>query len=223
MTRAGALTLALLVAGCASSPPPAPTTPRDPQAVSDPRVSELRILVSELVDRMEVMQARMSRMEDVLTQLAAESPAPRQDAPRRVGADGAAEIGRYLSASDAAESYREALVMFGRGQNNEARERFSAVYRTDPAGELADNALYWIGETHFVMNEFREAIRFYDRVVSNFPSQNKAPDALHRKSLALVKLGDLSLAKRTLETLIEQYPYSTAASAARRELERIRY
>jgi len=46
---------------------------------------------------------------------------------------------------------------------------------------------------------------------------------MHRKSLSLVKLGDLSLAKRTLELLIDRYPYSTAAAAAKQELERIRY
>lgn len=210
--------------------PPAPATSPAPAAVTDPRVSEMRVLVLELVDRMEVMQSRLNRMEDVLVQLAASDTtretATRSEAapaPRGAAADNRAAVQRYQSASDAADRYREALVMFGRGQNDQARTAFTEVYDADPVGELADNALFWIAETHFVMNDFSEAIRYYDRVVNEFPSQNKAPDAMHRKSLALVKLGDLSLAQRTLQSLIERYPYSTAASAARQEIERIRY
>lgn len=231
MTRSGGaragtfLIIVSLMSGCASTPtppPPPPAASTGSVAATDPRVSELRILVLELVDRMEVMQSRMNRMEDVLVQLS-DGLSGEATASRESVADDVAAVRRYESASDAADGYREALVMFGRGQNDQARSRFETVYATDPAGELADNALFWIAETYFVMKEFREAIRYYDRVVNEFPSQNKAADALHRKSLALVKLGDLTLAKRTLESLIERYPYSTAASAAKQELERIRY
>lgn len=231
MTRTGGaragtfLIIVSLMSGCASTPAPPPPPPAGsigPVAATDPRVSEVRILVLELVDRMEVMQSRLNRMEDVLVQLS-DGLSAETSGSRESVADDVAAVRRYESASEAAEGYREALVMFGRGQNDQARSAFETVYATDPAGELADNALFWIAETYFVMKDFREAIRHYDRVVNEFPSQNKAADALHRKSLALVKLGDLTLAKRTLETLIERYPYSTAASAAEQELERIRY
>lgn len=226
-TRAGAVLITMfVVAGCASTPappPPPPAAASGPVTATDPRVSELRILVHELVDRMEVIQSRMNRMEDVLVQLSERLAGETAISSREAAADDVAAVRRYESASDAADLYRDALVMFGQGKNDEARSAFETVYRTDPAGELADNALFWIAETYFVMKDFREAIRHYNRVVNEFPSQNKAADALHRKSLALVKMGDLSLAKRTLETLIQRYPYSTAASAAKQELERIRY
>ena len=97
------------------------------------------------------------------------------------------------------------------------------VYSSDPAGELADNALYWIGGTYYETGKFNEAARVYDRLLENFPAQNKAPDAMFRKALTFVQLGDLALARQVLESLIDEYPYSTAAVAAKRELERIRY
>ncbi len=219
-----------LVSGCGSTPapPPAPSSAAAPVNVTDPRVSELRVQVLELLDRLEVMQSRMNRMEDVLVQLAESRPAPRSapsaaEVTKQMPPDDVAAVRRYQSASDAADLYKEALVMYGRGQNDQARASFEQVYETDRAGELADNALFWIAETYFVMNDFEEAIRYYDRVLNEYPSQNKAADAMHRKALALVKTGDLSLARRTLESLIERYPYSTAASAAKQELERIRY
>jgi TolA-binding protein len=37
------------------------------------------------------------------------------------------------------------------------------------------------------------------------------------------RTGDLALARRTLQQVIERYPYSSTASTAKAELERIRY
>lgn len=217
------LATAWISSSCSSGSGQVPLPP-PPEVRTDPRVSEMRVQVTELVDRMEVMQARLNRMEDALSELASIRSQPqRAAAPARVAEESTAAVERYGSASNAADLYQEGLLFFARGQNAKARETFSKVYQTDPLGELADNALFWIAETHFVMNEMTEAIAIYDRLVDAFPSQNKAPDAMHKKALALVKLGDLTLARRTLETLIEAYPYSTAASAAKRELERIRY
>lgn len=226
MNRAvGLLVAASLAIGCSSTgprqPEPAPA-PAEPAVATDPRVSELRVMVLELVDRMEVMQSRMNRMEDVLTELSSGNTSQPSAGPVRRQDDQAA-VRRYQTAANAADAYNEAMTMFGRGQNNDARRRFMEVYEADPNGELADNALYWVGETYFVMKDLHEAIRYYDRIISEFPAQNKAPDAMHKKALSLVKLGDLSLAKKTLESLIERYPHSTAAAAARTELERIRY
>jgi tol-pal system protein YbgF len=180
---------------------------------------------------MEVMQSRLNRLEETLTDLVSvggataarrEAPAARPE-PALLSEEGRAAVRRYLSASEAAERYKQSMVLYARGRIDDARSGFLQVYESDPSGELADNALFWIGETWFVMGNTSEAIRYWDRVISEFPDQNKAPDAFLKKSLALVKRGDLSLARKTLKDLIERYPYSTAAAAANQELERIRY
>jgi tol-pal system protein YbgF len=233
MRLAGAVAVILLLAGCgttapAAVEPSAPSPPASPQP--DPRVSEMQILVRELVDRMEVMQSRLNRLEETLVELSSASgPAtPRQAAQvsppvPALSSEGQASVRRYLTASEAAERYKQSMVLYARGRIDDARSGFLQVYESDPSGELADNALYWIGESWYVMGNTAEAIRYWDRVISEFPDQNKAPDAFLKKSLALVRRGDLSLARKTLQDLIERYPYSTAASAASQELERIRY
>jgi tol-pal system protein YbgF len=228
----GVAVILLLLAGCGTTAPevvePAVAPPSSPQP--DPRVTEMQILVRELVDRMEVMQTRLNRLEETLVELSATggSAAPRQAAqsPRPapvLSSEGQASVRRYLTASEAAERYQQSMLLFGQGRIDDARSGFLQVYESDRSGELADNALYWIGESWFVMGNMAEAIRYWDRVIAEFPDQNKAPDAYLKKSHALVRRGDLSLARRTLQDLIERYPYSTAASAARQELERIRY
>ena len=93
----------------------------------------------------------------------------------------------------------------------------------DPTSDLADNTLFWIGETHYSAQDYAAASRYYRRVVDEFGGQNKAPDALFKLALTFEKTGDLVLARKTLEEVMSRYPYSTPARAAKSELNRIKY
>jgi tol-pal system protein YbgF len=97
------------------------------------------------------------------------------------------------------------------------------VYESDQQGDLADNALFWIGETYFAAKDYVNAMRFYARVTTDYADQNKAPDAMFKTALAQERTGDLALARRTLQQVIERYPYSSSASTAKQELQRIKY
>ena len=130
---------------------------------------------------------------------------------------------RAVVGAQIAEEYRQAIILFGRGRHAEARRAFEAVFEADPSGDLADNALFWIGETYFATKDYTNAVRNYMRVVNDYSTQNKAPDALYKLALAQVKTGDLALARQTLQEVITRYPYSAPASAAKAELNRIKY
>jgi tol-pal system protein YbgF len=121
------------------------------------------------------------------------------------------------------ERYREALTLFGKGRLDDARAAFEQILTADPSGDLADNALYWVGEIHFVQARFNEAIAAWQRIVTEYGQQNKAPDAMLKIGMSQARMGDLRMARSTYEALLERYPYSTAAATARLEMERIRY
>src|SRR5205085_2916827 len=106
---------------------------------------------------------------------------------------------------------------------DDARRTFQKVFDDDPTGDLADNALFWIGETYFAAGNYAEATKYYKRVTVEFSEQNKAPDALFKIALAFEKTSDLGMAKKTLDEVIQRYPYSSAAASAKQELKRIRY
>lgn len=221
---------------------PAPVTP-----APDPRVAELQTQLTELLERIDVLNERIARMEEgaVVYAPAASVPAP-VEAPREVAASRApardepapavratppqrsvpAAGGtpqRAIVGANIAEDYRQAIMLVGRNRQNDARRAFEAVYAADPNGDLADNALFWIGETYFAAKDYTNAVRYYTRVVSDYSNQNKAPDALFKTAIAQERTGDLALARRTLQQVIERYPYSTPASSAKAELERIKY
>ena len=221
MKRTG-IVFALMLAACGSSPKaaPEPSTVPPPQLVPLPsqsleqRVDDLQTSMTELLDRLDVIDARLSRLESRVP-VAAAPPPPQAAAPEMPP--------NAAPTADVPEAYRQALILYGQGKQAEARAAFQKVLDADPGGQLANNALFWIGETWYAVGEYNTAIGFYQRVVREYPRQNKAPDALFKMAMAYVKTGDLGMARRTFQQCIAQYPYSPPASSSKRELQRIRY
>jgi len=227
MKRFCVAALVVLAAACASSPGGEPETMPAPQPAADPRVSELQTQLTELLERIDVLNQRISQLEEsqpVVEQASvrpAEASAPVE---RRAEARPTSEQPqRALVGAQIAEDYRQAIMLFGRGRHADARRLFESVFEADPSGDLADNAIFWIGETYFAAKDYSNAVRFYQRVVTDYSTQNKAPDALFKIAMAQERTGDLALARRTLQQVIQRYPYSSPASSAKAELERIRY
>lgn len=246
---------AFLLVGCGSTAPvepirPSPTIP--PAAVqkaeaNERALTEIQTALTEILDRLEVMNARVKRLEGSMSaervaaapaQAVAPQPAGTAQPSSTAAAPGSfvhpptaqapdnAPVSRdsgALRGAEIAERYKTGLTLFGKNDLTEARRVFEEVLRTDPTGDLADNALYWIGETCLLQGKLNEAVTWYQRVSNEYPEENKAPDALLKLGMVYARLGDLVLARSSFEKLISEYPYSTPASAAKRELKRITY
>lgn len=234
------LPMLLVAAGCASQTADAPLTP---VAVPDARSAQLQVAMTELLEQIDVLNARVARLEasseapasvsvpappaatmqpDTQSPIvAATQPRPQQGEPQQPSRTPSASSS--IAAAEQADVYRSAMMLYGRGRVTESRAAFQKVFDAEPTGELADNALFWIGETYFAAGNYAEAARYYRRVTTEFADQNKAPDALFKIAISHEKSGDLALARQTLRELIRDYPYSSAADSAKRELERIRY
>jgi tol-pal system protein YbgF len=239
MKKLAVAVVLLLSFGCtATGDAPEPVTV--PQAAPDPRIGELQTAMTELLERLDVMNSRLARLEE--TGATASAPAVQAAAPMQqpiretaVETSAATEMAaaspeapaqpmqRALVGAKLAEDYRQAIMLFGRGRHADARRAFQQVFDSEPTGDLADNALFWIGETYYAAGDYTNAVRHYSRVVNEFSDQNKAPDALFKIALAQARTGDLALARRTLQQVIEKYPYSSTASSAKAELQRIRF
>jgi len=222
--------LLLLTAACASTDGgdgPEPVIVPQASPAPDPRVGELQTQLTELLERIDVLNHRIARLEEgapaappvQVAAAPASAPAPRtQPAPAQSAPTQAA-----LVTAKIAGDYRNALVLYGQSRLADARRAFQEVFEADQQGDLADNALFWIGETYFAAKDYVNAMRYYGRVTADYADQNKAPDAMLKTALAQEKTGDLALARRTLQQVIERYPYSSSASTAKQELQRIKY
>lgn len=97
---------------------------------------------------------------------------------------------------------------------------FQAAYQADPRGPMADDALYWTGETLYAMGRYVDAIGTYDALIEAFPSGEKTPAAMLKKGLAQFEARDNAAAVGTLQGLIERFPNSDEARIAREHLRR---
>ena len=220
----------LIAAACASSrkadndapnlvPPPSPTE-ASTQALQQ-QIASLQTSMTELLDRLDVLNARIAKVEAAQQQSGGQAilpvpvPSPAQPTLSRQPA--------AVAAADLEDRYRQGIMLIGQNKLADAREQFQRVFDAEPAGHLADNALFWIGETYYQAGQYADAIRYYQKVVNEYPDENKAPDAMLKLALAYVKTSDLQMARRTLEECIRKYPYSAPAATAKVELQRIKY
>ncbi len=121
----------------------------------------------------------------------------------------------------AAADYRAAKGLLDAGRLDEARLAFSRFLDAHPEHPLADNALYWIGETWYAKALWLKAARVFGEVVSRFPKANKVPDAMLKTALCYQNLGETQLARDVLLQLQRLYPATPAAEQARERLERM--
>jgi tol-pal system protein YbgF len=104
------------------------------------------------------------------------------------------------------EKYEEALAGF---------KNFVAKY---PKSDLADNAQFWVGESHMALKQYEQAILAFQRVIKNYPKGNKAPNAILRQALAFYEINDKTSSKLLLKKLIKEFPKSSEAKIAEGKL-----
>lgn len=77
--------------------------------------------------------------------------------------------------------------------------------------DLVPSALYWLGETHYVRDNHRDAAFSFVDVYSRYPKSNKAPDSLLKLGMSLNALGNTGEACAAFSTLKSEYPNARRA------------
>ena len=100
------------------------------------------------------------------------------------------------------------------------RKQLKSFANQYPEHDLYVNALYWIGEAFYGEKKYELAILQFQDVISQYSSHPKAAAAMLKQALAFNALGDGENARTTMQKLIEEYPDSTQAAAAKIYLEK---
>jgi TolA-binding protein len=112
------------------------------------------------------------------------------------------------------QAYRSGLNAFRHGRYWNAVNFFYRVLRNFPDDRLAENALYWSGESYFAMRNYDRAIGFFDRVLTN-GYYHKDQDAQIKKGYSYFSTKRFDLAAREFQNYLRQFPngrYSHIAS-----------
>ena len=117
--------------------------------------------------------------------------------------------------------YDNAWADYSTGQWSLAIAGFDTYIKTFPRSDLADDAQFYIGETHYNDGRFADAVLAYDEVIVNHSEGNSVPEAQYKKGLALDRLGDTDQARETFQTVLDSFPDSRMAALALQALNRL--
>jgi len=118
--------------------------------------------------------------------------------------------------------YMKGLDTFKAGDMPAARGIFTKFLEQYPQHELAANAHYWIGETHYSEKSYEPAILAFQDVIKNYPTKDKVPAAMLKQAMAFNAINDTKNAKYVLKKLGEAFPRSDEAIKAKELLKEIR-
>ncbi len=114
--------------------------------------------------------------------------------------------------------YRGALRLF-RGQTYDpAIQEFRKFQRQCPDSKMADDAQYWIGESHYLQDDYNRAILEFNDVLS-YRRGDRVPAALFRQAQAFLAIGDKTDARLILRKLVSDYPSATQTVEAQTMLQ----
>ena len=105
-----------------------------------------------------------------------------------------------------------------------ADDGFRAFLRKYPSDRLAPDAQYWLGESLFQRQRFRDAAESFLNVSTKYETTAKAPDALLRLGQSLAALGEKEAACASLAEVARKYPRAAVGvkQGVEREQKRVR-
>ena len=102
-----------------------------------------------------------------------------------------------------------------------AADRFRVLSERDDAGQYRANTLYWLAECYYDLKDYVQALNNFERVLL-FPQSNKEEAARYKVAVCYARLGWNKAAKWELSRFLRDYPESTLAEKARKELHQIK-
>jgi tol-pal system protein YbgF len=118
-------------------------------------------------------------------------------------------------------NYQAAFDLLKDGKYPEATAAFKQFMTTFPDSVLADNAWYWLGESHYVTKQYVDALKSFRTVVDKYPASRKMPDALLKIGYCNYELKNWADARAALNQVVQQYADTTAARLASQRLSKM--
>lgn len=104
---------------------------------------------------------------------------------------------------------------------DKASQAFAAFLRKYPNSQYAGNAQYWLGEVNLAKGDLQGAGQAFAKVSQLYPKHAKVPDSLYKLADVERRLGHTDKVKGILQQVVAQYPGTSAAQLAQRDLQRM--
>jgi tol-pal system protein YbgF len=201
--------------------------------------ADLAVRVRKLQERIESLQANLEvttrQLEKISQELAAGSrlqrgaaippvttaPAAGQAASQPAGGAPAAPAAAGTPTPQPSTPqglYQSAYQDYLNGNYDLAIQGFQEYLKRYPKTDLADNALYWIGECYDAQGKEQEALQAFSSVLEKYPTSDKGAAAQLKKGLVYLKLGNQGQGVVNLQYVVYEHPGTKEADLAREKL-----
>lgn len=119
------------------------------------------------------------------------------------------------------DNYQAAFELLKEQRYEPAAMAFQQFLVSFPDSQLADNAQYWLAESYYGTDQFENALKHFQVVISKFPRSRKIPDALLKIGYSNYELQRWDSARGALARVQADYPDTTAARLAEQRLNRM--
>ena len=122
-----------------------------------------------------------------------------------------------------AKTYNDAYSAFLNNNFDGAAAGFKAYLSKFPAGEMAENSYFYLGESLYLKERWQEAALSYANVLEKFPKSGRVPAARLKYAMALLKLPEDKKAEavKYLQSVVKDFPTSQEAKTAKDHLTRL--
>lgn len=96
--------------------------------------------------------------------------------------------------------FQRAWVLYENHAYREAANAFNGVYRSQPSGELAAEALFWSADSYYNQQRWTDAIRQFERFLDGYPGHRFAGAAVYSLGWAHFNIRQYEQAIRYFET-----------------------
>ncbi|MFB4391009.1 MULTISPECIES: tol-pal system protein YbgF [unclassified Pseudomonas] len=150
--------------------------------------------------------------------------APATGAPATDGGASAQQPATGSEPGDPAKEklyYDAAFDLIKQKDFDKASQAFGAFLRKYPNSQYAGNAQYWLGEVNLAKGDLQGASQAFAKVSQLYPKHSKVPDSLYKLADVERRQGHTDKVKGILQQVITQYPGTSAAQLAQRDLQKL--
>lgn len=183
-------------------------------------INSLSAQIAQLQDKLEDTNYRLAQVSQQIAATNQDLKASRS-APAVPGTPGDAGTAAAAAgtATDPETLYQTSYSDYLRGNYDLAMLGFKQYLEAFPETDLADNAIYWIGECFYRQQKYVDAIAEYDRVLKQFPRSDKTASALLKKGFSLLEQGQRKEGIVQLQSVAKSFPSSDEANLAKQRLQ----
>ena len=124
-----------------------------------------------------------------------------------------------LPESDEESQYEYAINLLKQGDYETAEKAFTEFISIGDDKNYLSNSHFWLAETYYVRENYKDAAKNYLSLYQTFPNANKAPDALLKLGISLVNMQQKEQGCMTFIQLQETYPEANPSIIDRSNLE----